>query len=256
MSKCLRVGLVEGQELVRKLLKHFIAGSPGFEIVFEAQGVSEFYEYLRSTLADVVLLAVNLPDGDGLSACRWVYAQQIRLKCVLISERCTSYDVHRADELGVMGFISQGITPEILTEALGQVAAGRSFFSSEVLSLRRDLRNEAQSFPKILGKRELSLMPLFGVGMTDGEIATRTRLCVETIKWHRGRIVRKLGLDGIRDLMRYCLCNGFVRWQANGAFSPVEAGGQVSARASTLRVNAAKPSKGGDIGSSLFVARG
>lgn len=125
--------------------------------------------------------------------------------------RCDPVAVHRAVLGALDGFVWK--TPaaaQQVAEALSALAQGRAYFATEFLAERRRLAALPNAYFKILSPIELKLVPLFGKHLSDEEVGRRVGLNPRTIRWHRGEIVRRLGLAGSHELPIWATVTGFV----------------------------------------------
>ncbi len=172
------------------------------------EGISQ----VQKQKAEIVLLDLRLPDMDGFAVAGEVARRSSRSRIIVISGR--------SDEAALLGLMRQ---PDIagviwkegealaqLPAAIAEVRSGRKYFPPAVREALRRFRADPQAFYKILSDREIGLLPNFGRGLSDDEIAAQTGLSALTVKSHRQHIMAKLGVHRTPDLIFWAIQHGFV----------------------------------------------
>ncbi len=181
------------------------------EVILEAGSLAELrakQELLSE--ADLMLLDIRLPDGDGLDFIEEMGRGQLSTPVLLFSSSCEDYIVHRVNRSFVQGFVHKDESPEVLLTAIQMVAAGGSFFSPRFTVQQRRMGKDQSSFEKRLSPREQELLRLIGSGFTDDEAASMLGLSVHTVRTHRQNVMEKLNLHSAKDVQAYALKTGFT----------------------------------------------
>jgi DNA-binding NarL/FixJ family response regulator len=208
----IKLAIVEDQELFRRLLVGLCTMQFGFEVVCEAGTVADAVARIPTARPDVVLLDLQLPDGDGLDVMAKLCATMPNIRALVLTSLHDELTVHRMRQLGVHGFIDKNMQqPETLRAAIETVACGRVYFSEVVQQVNQAIRDDPRSFTKVLSGREQELLHLLGRGLTNEEAAAQMGLTAWTVHSHRRNIMKKLGVATQADLMRYAFRKGFVR---------------------------------------------
>src|SRR5205807_733698 len=104
----------------------------GVVVVGEAASGEEALMGLEDVVADVALLDVRLPDGDGVDVCREIRSRHPQLPCLML----TSYDVDEAmfaaAMAGAAGFLVKDIPGPQLVDAVRRVAAGQMLLDPDL----------------------------------------------------------------------------------------------------------------------------
>ena len=205
-----KIAIVEDQSLLLTLLSDLCERDFGHEVIFGVQTRAELLEKLPHSGVQVLLLDVNLPDGDGIEMAQEV--KQIAPGCAIIavSGETTPYTLHRAIEARIDGFVEKDAAPATLREAIAKVRRRETFFTEFVMQTSRRHFAASDCFTKVLSNAEISLMPLFGQGLHNDEIARQRSLSASTVQTHRRNVMAKLDLHTSIDLMRYAIKAGFV----------------------------------------------
>lgn len=174
-------------------------------------------ERIAKLRPNILLLDVVLADGDGLTLARQLATQEPAPRMILLSERRDDAVLRAASELHIAGILRK--TGNLLTElpeAIRTVMRGEKYFPPPVCEALRKFRTDPDAYFKLLTDRELQLLPFFGEGASDDEIAAAFHLSVRTVQSHRQSILTKLNLPNTARLVHWAIQRGFVRPSKDG----------------------------------------
>ena len=194
--KAIRVLIADDQPLMRQGFAMILGAQPDIEVVGEAATGTGAVEQARRLDPDVVMLDIQMPGMDGITATR-----QLRDRKVLILTTFGSQDhVAQALRAGASGFLLKDSTPEQLVHAVRVVASGDAMLDPAVTRdlIRRALPAlAATDIPPhfdTLSERETQVLRLLARGMNNAEIADALVVTEATVKSHVSRLLTKLGL--------------------------------------------------------------
>lgn len=166
----------------------------------------------RRMQPDLVLLDLDLPDGDGVDLIGEIHRESPATKIIVITSHSDEYAIHRSLEANVSAFVDKCSQPiEVVGEAIAAVLAGRTFFSPVVARAKARLRDDPNAFTKLLSPREQEILRLLGEGMANDDVAARVGISPQTIHSYRRNIMAKLGIHSTPQLIRYAVEKGFSR---------------------------------------------
>lgn len=161
----------------------------------------------------IVVMDIDLPDGDGWEFVNWATNQFTRPpRIVIMSGRQDERTLVNATHYPLAGFVDKRTAGKIdWIKSVDSVAKGKVYFSTSILDAIRRLRNDTHSWEKLLSDRELELLPLLAAGYTDDAIALTFKLQPISIKTYRRRIRVKLNLKSTVELILWCFEKGFLQ---------------------------------------------
>jgi DNA-binding NarL/FixJ family response regulator len=195
-----RVLLADDQALVRGGFRMILDSRDDLEVVGEARDGLEAVEEVARLRPDVVLMDIRMPNLDGLEATRRIVASGSPSRVVVL----TTYDVDdwvlAALRAGASGFLLKDARPEELAEAVRVVARGDALLAPSVT--RRLLDRFVAALPAQgrlpdlagLTEREVEVLRLVALALSNAEIAARLVVTEATVKTHVSAVLRKLGL--------------------------------------------------------------
>ena len=208
----MRILIADDHLLVREGLRLLIGGFADCEVVGSAGDGREAVRLAQKLAPDVVLLDINMPELNGIDACRLILSEQPQARVVLLSMHPDEGYVLRGVEAGAKGYVLKDAAPEELEQALRQVERGGSFFSPQVTgAVMERLRGGAGKPPAIkLSARQCEVLQLICEGHTNRGIAERLHISHKTVDTHRTQIMRKLDIHDVAGLTRYAMRAGLI----------------------------------------------
>ena len=198
MTKPTRVFVVDDHELVRKGLIDLIDAEEDLTVVGSAANIADALFHFVTVDADIAVLDVRLPDGNGIELCRELISINPRVKVLMLTSFQDDEALLGAVLGGASGYLIKDIKNLELLSSIRAVALGKSFLDTKLISSvtnrPRENKNPASEIYE-LTDQEQRVLEFIGQGMTNREIAINMFLAEKTIKNYVSSLLRKLGLE-------------------------------------------------------------
>lgn len=211
----LRILLADDHVTVRHGLKLLIDGQPDMKVVSEAGDGQSAVQQALETKPDVVVMDISMPGMNGLVATRSL--KQVWPEAAIITLTRHGDDAYLQELLraGVSGYVLKQSAPAELLQAIRAAAAGRQYLDSALTArvtagfLAREGKKPGKANATI-SEREAAVLRLIASGYSNKEIAARLVLSVKTVEAHKANAMRKLGLNGRIDIVKYAVLQGWL----------------------------------------------
>jgi DNA-binding NarL/FixJ family response regulator len=215
-----RVVIIEDQRLLAEFFtlhcRHL-----GLQVVQWCSNCREGMDAIRENRPDLVLLDISLPDGDGLDLAKQVLGKMPQVKILAISAHCDAWTMLQIQRIGLHGFVDKhGQNPEILSEAIQAVLAGRVYYTPVVNQSSNIIRRDPKAFIRVLSDYETKILSLIGESKTDDEISAILAISPTTVQSRRRDIMSKLDIHATPKLIHYAIVNGLTRADHLGRSQP------------------------------------
>ncbi|MBW8011110.1 MAG: response regulator transcription factor [Chloroflexi bacterium] len=211
----LRVLLADDHAVVRAGLRLVLEAEPDIEVVGEAEDGNHAVELAIETRPDIVLLDITMPGLGGLESISRIKESAPDSQILILTMHNDEGFLRRALASGAAGYVLKQADDRELLVALYCVARGEIYVPPALtLSLLGDLIPQKQRFEMTsktsLSVRENEVLRLVAQGYTSKEVAEMLQLAVTSVETYRSRAMKKLGLRGRVQLVRYALKAGWL----------------------------------------------
>jgi DNA-binding NarL/FixJ family response regulator len=214
----IKVVIADDQALVRGGFRMILDAREDIDVAGEAADGAEAIALVAEHQPDVVLMDVRMPTVDGIEATRQIVASGSSARIIILTTHDVDEYVFAALRAGSSGFLLKDVRPPDLVEAIRVVARGDALLAASVT--RRLLDRFAAVLPDgaatpadldELTERELEVLRLVALALSNAEIAARLVLTEATVKTHVSSVLRKLDLRDRVQAVVYAYDVGLVR---------------------------------------------
>lgn len=199
----IRVMLVDDHAVVRAGYRLLLSHQPDIEVIGEAETGEEACEKFLTHRPSVVVMDLNLPGIGGLAAIRRIVGRDPEARILVFSIHDEPVYVSRALEAGALGYISKSCEPDMLVEAVRQIAAGKPFLEPAIEAKLAHQTQPAGACPtECLTPREFDVLCLLARGYSTRDIAHELRLSAKTVANYITLIKEKLQAGTTAELVR------------------------------------------------------
>ena len=215
--KQISILLADDHAIVRQGLSALLNADGHFLMVGQARTGREAVEMARTLRPDVILMDIAMPVLNGLEATRQILTANPAAKVVILSAHSDDEYIERMRAAGVAGFLEKQTSAEILTKAIREVAAGKTFFSpsiakrlNEATNQPRDRDGMIKANGKRLTTRESEVLQLVAEGSANKQVASSLGISIKTVEKHRQNLMDKLNIHDTAGLTRYAISSGVI----------------------------------------------
>ena len=206
-----RILLADDHAVVRQGFKMILSAQTDMEIVGEAGNGREAVELAESLKPDIVVMDVAMPELNGIEATRRLASSTPYTRVVALSMHKDNVYVREILRAGARGYLLKDSVAADVVAAIRAVARGESYLSPAVSNaVLDDYRKHVTNPIDLLSSREREVLQMLAEGKTNKEIAGVLNLSVYTVDAHRGRIMEKLNVHSINELVRFAVRNGLI----------------------------------------------
>lgn len=203
----IRIVVADDHTIVREGLKQVLSAAPDLSIVGEAQSGHEVLQRVRDLEFDVLLLDLSMPGKSGIELIKQVRTEKPKLRILVLSMHQEQQYAVRAIKAGASGYLTKDSAAVQLVAAIRKVAAGGAFITEAVAEqLAFGAMPQTEGLPHdALSDREFQIFRLLASGEAVSKIAEALSLSVKTVSTHKARIMQKLNMSNLAELVRYAM---------------------------------------------------
>jgi DNA-binding NarL/FixJ family response regulator len=208
----IRALIADDHRLMREGLKQILATSGDMIVAGEACDGVQALELVRRESWDVLLLDMSMPGRAGVGLIRQIKAEKPALPILVLSMHKEEEYTVRTIRAGASGYLCKDSAAQQLLEAIRKVAAGGHFISPDVaseLAIGLILQDERAPHTQ-LSDREFEIFLMMASGDAVAKIAEQLNLSAKTVSTYKTRILRKMQMTRLSDLIRYALEHGLL----------------------------------------------
>ncbi|MCD2465787.1 MULTISPECIES: response regulator transcription factor [unclassified Streptomyces] len=200
----IRVVIADDEPLIRAGIRMILTSDPEIVVVAEAANGREAVDAARAHAADVVLLDIQMPVLDGLSALPELRRAAPAARVIVLTTFGERDNVLRTLEHGGAGFLLKDTAPAELIRAVRAAAAGDAYLSPaatrhvvERLATGREAARAEEARGRVAGlsEKERDVLALLGEGLSNADAGKRLHMSEATVKTYVSRILAKLDCE-------------------------------------------------------------
>ena len=215
--KTVRILLADDHEVVRRGLRALLEAQSGWEVCGEAADGRTAVERALVLGPDIVVMDIGMPQLNGFDATRQILERVRGIEVLVLSLHDSEQFVREVIGAGARGYVLKSDAGRDLVAAVEALLRRETFFSPRVAASVQAaaLRVAGARRPSLrpageLTRREREVLQLLAEGRANKVVAKLLGISVKTAETHRARIMRKLKMKSVADVVRYAIRNGFI----------------------------------------------
>jgi DNA-binding NarL/FixJ family response regulator len=211
-----RLWITDDHQLVLEGLRLLLEDQQQIHVEHICRSARELLQQLNVSQPDVILLDINMPEMNGIEACKVIKKTWPQVKVVSLSMITEANLIRLMLKNGADGYLHKNAGRDEIVSAITEVHSGKKFLSNEVADLlfhpgeSDGMKASTSPFPK-LSKREEQILQLIVNEKTTQEIAESLFIGFGTVETHRRNIMIKLGSKNTAGLVRTAIEYGLVK---------------------------------------------
>jgi DNA-binding NarL/FixJ family response regulator len=214
MPNPVRILIADDHELIREGMRTLLQKEPSWVVCGEASTGSQALAMALELKPDLVVLDLSLPGMNGIEVTRQL-RRAMPVGILVFTMHDSDVSIRDAIEAGANGYVLKAEAGRTLAEAVHAIVSHGEFVSDR---MRRAVEpgtaegspRRRREDPLLLTSRERQVLRLLAEGQANKEIAWTLGISTKTAETHRARIMAKLELHSITDLVRYAIRNRIV----------------------------------------------
>ncbi len=208
MSKPTRILIVDDHAMVAEGVKALLETWDDLEVVATLGNGQDAVDRIEALGPDVVLLDLNMPGMNGLTATEMLLERRPEIRVLILSMHDSAEYISTALSHGASGYLLKDVPVEEIKQAIDTVLRGEKYLCTGT---------HAALDPKItdgnepLTSREQTVLLELAQGRSNREVAEILDISVRTVETHRKNIKRKLGISSTAGLTQYAMKHGVLQ---------------------------------------------
>jgi len=211
-----KVVLADDHTILRQGLRRLLEAHETVEVIGEAASGREAIRICLSSRPDVLVLDISLPDLSGIDVTRQIKEQLPELAIIILTVHSSKEHIREAMLAGASSYVLKDSPSEELVKAIDAVSRGEAYLSPSVSRTMLDDYVSSVGRPNaakgsLLSPREEQVLRLIVKGHTNKDVGDILNISVKTVESHKYRIMKKLGLRTIQELVLHAVKEGYVK---------------------------------------------
>jgi len=209
----IRLLLADDHRTVRESLRLMLDRQPDIEVIGEAGDGREAVARADALKPDIVIMDIAMPETSGIIAARVLRQKCPDVKIIMLTRYSDDAYFQELLRAGVSGYVLKQSASTELLQAVRAVAQGGEYLDSS-LTARVTGRFRTARKPEhghAISDREREVLRLIAWGHSNKEIAAKLELSVKTVEVHKANAMKKLGMKGRIDIVRFAVLQGWLQ---------------------------------------------
>ncbi len=207
-----KVFIVDDHDMVVEGIRSFLMNEKQIDFIGSASTAESCRAFLKTKLPDVILMDINLPDGNGIDLCKEIKEKFTSVNILGISTFNQASYIKDMMNNGASGYVLKNATQQEIMEAIQLASIGKNYMAFEVAKTLHAAEQNAIA-KIILGRREKDVLILIKDGFTNAEIAKKLFLSQHTVDTYRKSLLAKLNARNTAELIKLAVINKLINME-------------------------------------------
>jgi len=206
--------LADDHAVVRDGLRALLETQADIRVTGIASDGLETVKAAEELQPDIIVMDINMPGISGIEATRRICERNPAAKILILSMHGSAEHIHRALQAGARGYMLKESAGVEVVAAVRAVHAGRRYLSEKISQTAIDdfvLVSHTKSPLESLSPREREILQSVVNGLNNTETARLLSLSIKTVETYRSRLMQKLGITNLPDLVKFAIEHGLTQ---------------------------------------------
>lgn len=207
--------LCDDHTVIRQGIARILSDDSMLKVIGEAENGREAIQKAQELKPDVILMDITMPLLNGLEATRQIKKSDQDIKVVILSVHSNDYFISELFSMGISGYLVKNSSGEDIITAIKSVMKGDIYLSPSISKKvvqnylgKKQEKSLQESLYSKLSQREREVFQLIVEGYSTKEISNLLFISVSTIKTHRVKIMEKIQVNNLSQLIKFAIENG------------------------------------------------
>lgn len=207
----IKIALTDDHPLLLEGLKNILSQHEDFSVVGCFSSAKELYAGLENQNLNVLLLDINLADGNGIDLIKPILKKFPPIPIIMLSVHNEYAVINSALEEGAMGYIQKNASVEEIISGIHHIVVGKKFLCSQTKNIvEKKNKTGLNAVPK-LTRREKEVLIEASSGLTTIQIADKLFISPHTVESHRKNLIVKFQTTNLSTVIKLAVEYGIVR---------------------------------------------
>lgn len=203
-----RVIIVDDHPMVAEGIQAILETYDDLDIAAVLTNGQEAIDRVEDLQPDVILLDLNMPGVNGLSAAEIILERRPQTRILILSMHDSPEYISTALNHGAKGYVLKDVPTEEIKTAIDTLMQGGEYLCT---GARRSLKPRIADGREPLTSREQQILLELAQGKSNKEVGETLDISVRTVETHRKNLKRKLGISTTAGLTRYAMEHGVLQ---------------------------------------------
>ena len=205
---CTRVIIVDDHPMVAEGIEAILETYDDLDVAAVLNSGQEAIDRVKELQPDVILLDLNMPGMNGLSATEIILERRPETRILILSMHDSPEYISTALNHGAKGYVLKDVPTEEIKPAIDTLMQGNEYLCT---GARRSLKPRIANEQDALTSREQQILLELAQGKSNKEVGEILNISVRTVETHRKNLKRKLGISTTAGLTRYAMEHGVLQ---------------------------------------------
>lgn len=206
----LKILIVDDHNLIAEAWEGILQAEDNIVVLGKAKGEDEAVKIALEKRPDVVLMDINLAQGDGFGCTSQISSQLPKVRIIGLSIHDDLALVKKLFKNGASGYLTKNSSKDVLMDAIKSVMKGEEFICKEIKDKYFEKLMSGEKSEEELTEREHDIVRLVAHGKTSKEIGDELHVSNRTVDSHRHRIFKKLNMNNTAQLVIWAKNKGII----------------------------------------------